>query len=284
MANLITPSRAKQNIKDSDKDSFGVLQENAVTSLIAACSQNIIYFCGRDFVSASYDELYSPDSYGPYLWLKQAPLTVISRVSYNLQQAISIKNTSWPTNVRATAKLTSTTLELTRVASGSSSTSTLTLASYTFTTLVDAIDAVGSGWDAALVDSNMAGFPATDLKVPITPQGCANSNASYLYVHVDDATDYDINFNRGELIRSCGWPQGPHAVRVVYTAGWSTVPEDVQEACATMVAALYYQYSRDPGLSLQKTADLTYQANPIFEARGQENVRRLLAPYIRQWV
>jgi hypothetical protein len=47
------------------------------------------------------------------------------------------------------------------------------------------------------------------------------------------------------------WPVGVNNLRIQYTAGYATVPEAVQEACAELVAALYFQCSRDPWLSNQ---------------------------------
>ncbi len=44
------------------------------------------------------------------------------------------------------------------------------------------------------------------------------------------------------------WPVGINNFRVQYTAGFATVPLDVQEACGEWVATLYWQAQRDPGL------------------------------------
>ncbi|HKQ88599.1 MAG TPA: hypothetical protein VJS43_17710, partial [Candidatus Acidoferrales bacterium] len=44
------------------------------------------------------------------------------------------------------------------------------------------------------------------------------------------------------------WDGGVHHWRVRYSAGYSAVPDDVQEACAQWVAALFWQTKRDPGL------------------------------------
>jgi len=36
--------------------------------------------------------------------------------------------------------------------------------------------------------------------------------------------------------------------RIVYTAGYTTVPEDVQEACAQWVAHLFWQSKENPAI------------------------------------
>ena len=47
------------------------------------------------------------------------------------------------------------------------------------------------------------------------------------------------------------WPVGINNFRVQYTAGYAAVPDDIQEACAEWVATLFWQVSRDPGLSFE---------------------------------
>ena len=45
-----------------------------------------------------------------------------------------------------------------------------------------------------------------------------------------------------------GWLPGVNNYRVIYTAGYATVPEDVQEACAEWVAALFWQSKENPAV------------------------------------
>ena len=47
------------------------------------------------------------------------------------------------------------------------------------------------------------------------------------------------------------WPVGIANFRVQYTAGYTTVPEAVQEACARWVALMWNLTQRDPGLAGQ---------------------------------
>ena len=69
-----------------------------------------------------------------------------------------------------------------------------------------------------------------------------------LRIHADELADYEVDFNRGWLLRghrsfdemgfpqfareTWGWLRGIDNYRVIYTAGYATIPEEVQEACA----------------------------------------------------
>jgi hypothetical protein len=61
-------------------------------------------------------------------------------------------------------------------------------------------------------------------------------------------SDFEIDTARGWLTRLFGWDEGVDNYRVVYTAGYSTIPEDVQEACAEWVAALFWQTKENPAV------------------------------------
>ena len=43
------------------------------------------------------------------------------------------------------------------------------------------------------------------------------------------------------------WCGGPSEWRVAYTAGYDAIPDDVQEACAGLVAQMFLRTKRDPG-------------------------------------
>ena len=71
------------------------------------------------------------------------------------------------------------------------------------------------------------------------------------------------------------WPVGINNLRVQYTAGYATIPESIQEACAKWVAGLYYECTRDPLLANQLTAAGAASAWQGVPA----DMTALLAPY-----
>src|SRR5262249_6864083 len=91
------------------------------------------------------------------------------------------------------------------------------------------------------------------------PQGALNAKdvQAELKIHLRELSTYEVEVNHGWLLRPFVgldeqrglWFGGPNYWRVVYTAGYATVPDDVQEACAQSVAALFWQTKRDPGLA-----------------------------------
>lgn len=77
-------------------------------------------------------------------------------------------------------------------------------------------------------------------------------------------SEYTLVADLGILRRECGWPGGYRRYRVQYTAGYATLPEEVQEATAQWVAALFWQTKDNPA---------AYPETPT------GTVRSLLAPY-----
>src|SRR5207244_11532279 len=94
-------------------------------------------------------------------------------------------------------------------------------------------------------------------------QGSLTTRGQYaeLKLHTYELAGYQFD-PRGWLLRAIPytdlellhpedliWPVGINNFRVQYTAGYTTIPEAVQEACAQWVAMLYYQMKRDPGIA-----------------------------------
>jgi hypothetical protein len=82
------------------------------------------------------------------------------------------------------------------------------------------------------------------------------------------------------------WPVGIDNFRVQYTAGYSTVPEAVQEACARWTAISYSLTQRDPTLASQAMPGAISQtwAPSLHDHQPPPDVRVLLAPYRRYTV
>jgi hypothetical protein len=73
-------------------------------------------------------------------------------------------------------------------------------------------------------------------------------------------------------------PSGRANVRVVYTAGFDPIPEDIQQACVLLVAEWYAAAKLDAGKRWQE--DPTGVAYGRFAPDGLTSpVRALLAPY-----
>src|SRR5262245_35087327 len=102
MADLITTARAKYNIAQS---SFSSDENTTIAALVTACSKAIRRFCGREFDSQQFDELYDGDGQDRLI-LRQFPIVSVARVAYDPTAVLRVTNTS-AGNQRATVAVTS---------------------------------------------------------------------------------------------------------------------------------------------------------------------------------
>jgi hypothetical protein len=262
MANLITRARALRNLNNLTPTAP---EETTIDGLIEACSAAIEKHCRRTFAVDAFDQTYEGNGRRALI-LRNYPITVVDRVMYDPSPVLRVVNTS-PSVQRAWAKVSVGNLTLTRFASGTATSNDLPIASNaTLTALKSAIDAVGSGWAAEIVNPDDGSLPSADL---ISNQGGydAKFQPAELRMHRRQLADFDVDAERGILYRGwffedggdCDgplWSGGPRYWRVLYSAGYSAVPEDVQEACAMYVAAVYWQTKRDPGLASESVSGL----------------------------
>jgi hypothetical protein len=307
---LITLARAKQNIQSITDTS----QDALLTTLITAVSDAIEKYCRRRFVSSSFDELYNGTG-DRRLILRQYPIQHVKSVRYRPVTVLKVINNSTSQNQQARAWITSTGLQCWRMASGTAVTETLlTWASYpTLSALAAAVTALGNGWSAQSVgDSNDYGsWPSADLYVPgsygdtlegagtLESQGSltARGQNAELKMHTYELAGYQYD-PRGWLLRAIPytdpellhpedliWPVGINNFRIQYTAGYTTIPEAVQEACAEWVAMLYGLTLRDPEI---RTLTVSGALSSVYAIQSAHEppirVKALLASYRRHTV
>jgi hypothetical protein len=173
----------------------------------------------------------------------------------------------------------------------STDTSVTFAANATLTAVATAVNALGNGWSAEAV-SGYGSWASADLRAL---QGAlhARSAPAELVIHTEDLAGFDVDAARGWLVRRggvSGWPWGEPAAawtegrgnyRVVYDAGYATVPEDVQEACAEWVAVLFFQTKRDPELVVSKTEGVGTVISALNRHAIPPHILALLAPYRR---
>ena len=304
LKDLLTLNRAKlaiQSITDASQDAL-------LGALITAVSDAVEKFCRRDFTSKAYDELYNGEG-DRRLLLRQYPVQSVQSVRYRPVTVLKIQNTSTALNQRATVAVTSTGLTLVRVASGVSGTDTSVTfaANPTLQSVANAVTALGNGWTAQVVGDSGGDYglwPAADLFVKpsygdgVQSQGALTARGTFaeLKLHTYELSGYQWDA-RGWLLRAIPYtdpellhpedlvfPVGINNFRVQYTAGYTTVPEAVQEACARWVAYAYYLCQRDPSLLHQvPNSGTTSGWGPVTSGRASPpaDVRALLAPYRR---
>ena len=308
---LITLARAKQNIQSITDGS----QDTLLAALITALSDAVEKFCRRDFTSKGYDELYSGTG-DRRLLLREYPIQSVQSVRYRLVTVLKITNTDQATNQQARVSVTSTGLTLIRTASGVVTvvTSVTFAGNPTIQGMAVAVNALGNGWQAQIVgDPGGSGgpgdyglWPSADLYVKpsyvdgTTSQGALSARGIFaeLRLHTYELSGWQFD-PRGWLLRAIPytdpellhpedliWPVGLNNFRVQYTAGYTTIPEAVQEATSEWVAEAYYQTLRDPQLSHQLTSGGSASGWNDDFARGKPpgKVLALLKPYRRHTV
>jgi hypothetical protein len=225
----------------------------------------------------------------------------VQSVRYRPVTVLKIQNNLANTPIARVA-VTSTGLTLTWVTAGVTTTNTsVSWASYpTVAAVQNAVAALGSGWSAS--GQGYDQYPAADIYCPNgaatgplpQSQGALTAAGQFaeLKLHTYELAGYQLDPRRGWLLRAIPytdpellhpedliWPVGINNFRVQYAAGHVTVPEDVQEATAELVASLFVQRGRD--LTLQSEHTSGSYAYSVLNAQGQlpDRIRAFLKPY-----
>lgn len=276
MSNLITRARALSNLNDLATSSS---ENTTLDALILAVSKAIENYCWRTFAVTSYDELY-PGNNRRELVLRNYPTVSIERVAHGPTPVLNVTNTS-ASNQRATVKVTALGLQLIGVASGVSTTNTILFSDQpTLSALATAVTALGNGWAATVINEPDNLRASADLRALQGGFQAMNLDAE-LKLHASELSNFVVDAERGCLTREDGvcFYGGLHAWRVVYSAGFSAVPDEVQEACAEWVAQLFWQTKRDPGLSSEAVPGAVSRA---ILCDMPATVKFLLSPH-RNW-
>jgi hypothetical protein len=264
---LITNSRARVALPSAAASGS---DDTAINDLITSCSREIQRFCRRFFVQQDFDELYNGNG-DRRLLLRNYPIQSIASVRYRPVTVMKItRNDSSSATPQARVEVVNlsgtTGLRLTRVSSGVKHVTTtgLTFAgNVTISALGAAVNAADDGlWSWA--SSGYDTWPSADLYCtngPTNPvdqyyypagQGalqCVAGSFAELKMHTYELQGYQFDQRQGWLLRAIPYtdpellhpedlifPVGINNFRVQYTAGYTTIPDDVQEACAQLVA------------------------------------------------
>lgn len=299
MIDLIDLDRARQNIPTAVNT-----DEPTISTLITAASRAVRKFCRRDFSQTTYDELYSGTG-DRRLFLRQMPLLTVDSVRYRPVTVLKIINNAGQssTTPQARVSVTSTGVTLVWVTSGVKNTTNLTFASnVTIGALITAVNAVGSNWQA--ISSGYDNWPSADLYCPngisgsdgSSPQGqgaltAAGQNAE-LKMHTYELAGFQLDVRRGWLLRAIPytdpellhpedlvWPVGINNFRIQYTAGFATIPEDVQEGTAELVATWFAERGRNENIIAEATAGHSFSTNLVTIDNIPERIAAILRPY-----
>jgi len=218
-------------------DEVGSNEEDRIQDVLTEVETYVSTFCRRTFESTSYSlERYNGKGYQT-INLNQYPVTIVDRVAIGFRNAISIKNTN--TGTSASVSVSSTGLRL--ILDGTADSADLTfVTNATISSMVTAINAIGSGWVAVLENSTYGSFKSSDL-ITQSALGCINSRLVYLTIPDEQEYDIEVDLDRGQIKLPVGFGKGFKNVFVDYTAGYSAanMPDDLKMAVKIIVQYIY---------------------------------------------
>jgi len=147
--------------------------------------------------------------------------------------------------------------------------------------LVAAINAE-SGWVAAVVMSSYGTYPSSLLVEKMGLQ-CINSRQVGLDMPYDGEWEFAVDAAKGIIHSSFGFGDGFRNVYVDYSAGYATIPDDLQLAVLIWIKNIYQRRSEESfgvtsysasGISMSFENDIPIQVRQILD-----NYKRLLLVY-----
>lgn len=256
---------------DNDNTLIGTLIERAQGAIEA--------YCDRAFDTTTYRERYDGDG-SIELFLQNYPVTEIKLLSTSKVDAVRITNTNSDA-YNAHVKVTSTTMTLSIDGGTNDGTDDLTLSSYTLTTLVAAIIALGKSWSATLNLSAYGVWDAIEI-LPCSGLECLDSYA-YVKVPYEPKEEYEIDEDMGQIYLSSGFPSGHKNITVWYVAGYSstTMPKNLVQICIDLVNIYYQNRGTSTGIKSEKLGDHTITFADEGSERLPKDIIERLAPYMK---
>ena len=266
---LVTLAQLKNwlGITSTDDD---VILEDAIdraTSIIEThCDRKLKSRVFYEFVMPQGERTVTVDNY---------PIISIDTIAYGSAISMTIESDSASTDVLATVENNGTNIRLRKVASdGTSTTATLALADYlTTSAIVNYINASVSGWSATLTE-NAYSFSLYRFG----GRGVIDAPCNFEYPR-DNVSEYRVDYSTGLIhliadrfpgIRSDDasanrFPSGFYPVFVQYTAGFETVPADLQQVCIEVAADLYRERKQDKTITSESLGDYSYTQAGVAE-------------------
>ena len=222
-------------------------------------------YIGRQVLSRSYSE-WRNGSGVDTIRLHQWPVTQVTNV-WTGNYAALVVSSAQPTDIRASIAVNQETgtnaVVLTRTESGGA-TKVDTLPLGTYPTTAALATQIGS----------VAGFACSLGKnirsVQLRPRAGADTIlATVTLFAADTASEYTYDYDTGRLSIDPSWwaqwpmdrgvmPDAVKSVLVEYTAGYATVPDDIEQACIEVAAMMYRDRRRDSGLASESLGDYSY--------------------------
>lgn len=230
-----------------------------IERLINAATDYIERYCGRKLLSRDYTSEIYWGSGDNILILSQYPVTRVARVGIGRADSFSLANTSTDNNY-ATVEVDDSEIRLVVDGGTNDDDTALTLTDYTsIDDLITAIEALGKGWSCTTMASDTSTRDA-DMLLPRPAMYVNATTQAYLETVDDYLTDYRLekpteDRNEGMLRRLSIWnPSREYFVD--YTAGYTTIPYALEQACIELVKYKFDTAPKDMGLKSEKMGNV----------------------------
>lgn len=261
----LIPTGAVSCLGSANEITLKVEDKYFIEQLINRATCYIERYCNRKLLSRNYSrEVYDGTGTGQLI-LRQYPVTKISRISYGRTNAFSITNTTATTT--AFVEVTSTQVRLT----ADGTTTNITISSYaTITLLVAAINAV-AGWTATLLNTDYGAYLSSEVLVRPALY-CKSPSLAYIEITDDEMSDYfnvagnSEDTNYGLIYSNSIFTSGHQNILVDYTAGYTTIPYVLEQACIELVVYKYNKSKIDGVMKSETLGDYSYTLGDMKDA------------------
>ena len=211
-------------------------------------------FCKRVFESTAYTLERYDGSGKQIINIDNFPLISVDRIAIGTLNVIKVKNTADYTT--ASVSVTSTGIRL--VKDGTADETVLFSAYTTMATVVAAINAIGSGWQADMMSTSYDSYKSTEL---LDQWGRSAIKDNWIYLEMPDEAedDFEVHPGRGWIRKLSGFPSGFRNVIVDYTAGYASasMPEDLKLGIKILIQYFYQKMKEETyGISSFNTGKL----------------------------
>lgn len=244
---------------------------------IAEASDLIETMCKRFFKSADYVERIKWDS---SVNLKQFPVHYIKSIHRATRNGLVLTNTASGKDY-ATAWVSGNRKLYLNVQGGASHGLATPIdltasANDTLGELITVINAVGSGWAAALA-SGRSGNERSDDLVELSARIVESTGLTLELLDTPEAVGYELNEPAGILNDLCSTYQILDYRRVnstawvKYRAGFDTIPDDLKAVAAAVAKHFFDESSRDSGLRSESIGDYSYTRETGQDLEGRRS-------------
>ena len=223
--------------------------------------------CDRKLKSRTFYEFLMPEG-DRTVRTEEHPIVSIDTIAFGSQTSFSISSDTASTDVVATVGFDGSTLRLYKVASnGTETTATLAASSYATTSaLVTQINSSVSGWSATLTKNAY-----TRSLYRFGGRGVIDADAQLEFPR-DNVSEYRVDFDTGRIhitadrfpgireddARANRFPAGFFPVFVQYSAGFETVPDDLEQVALEVAGDIFRERLQDRTLQQESLGDYSY--------------------------